>query len=216
MSSESLQSQLNQGLLVKHPEFWFSDGSLVLCAQSTLFRVHISQLCRKSVFFRDLFSLPQPSPSDANERQLEGCPVLDLHDSSEDVANLVRVIYDGPYVYSFFMSQLSFLEDLRRSSVSGPPSRCNSTFGGTRRSTHACSPAFLWLARGCPVTFTAFSVECTDTLELRDRERVSRGLLLPAELSVGLSGAPTSSPVVLVPLAQEGPGKDGRHPLDPI
>ncbi|KAM5544471.1 hypothetical protein V8D89_002131 [Ganoderma adspersum] len=96
MSSESLQSQLTQGLLVKHPEFWFSDGSLILCAQSTLFRVHISQLCRKSVFFRDLFSLPQPPQSDPDERQLEGCPVLDLHDSPEDVANLVKVIYDGP------------------------------------------------------------------------------------------------------------------------
>ncbi|KAI1782785.1 hypothetical protein LXA43DRAFT_1068289 [Ganoderma leucocontextum] len=96
MSSESLQSQLSQGLLVKHPEFWFSDGSLILRAHSTLFRVHISQLCRKSVFFRDLFSLPQPSEPDRNERQLEGCPVLDLHDSPEDVANLVKVIYDGP------------------------------------------------------------------------------------------------------------------------
>ena len=100
MSSQSLQSQLSQGLLVKHPEFWFSDGSLILCAQSTLFRVHISQLCRKSVFFRDLFSLPQPPQSDLDERQLEGCPVLDLHDSPEDVANLVKVIYDGPYVPS--------------------------------------------------------------------------------------------------------------------
>ncbi|KAI1781561.1 hypothetical protein LXA43DRAFT_1188336 [Ganoderma leucocontextum] len=96
MSSESLQSQLSQGLLVKHPGFWFSDGSLILRAHSTLFRVHISQLCRKSVFFRDLFSLPQPSEPDRNERQLEGCPVLDLHDSPEDVANLVKVIYDGP------------------------------------------------------------------------------------------------------------------------
>ena len=210
MSSESLQSQLNQGLLVKHPEFWFSDGSLILCAQSTLFRVHISQLCRKSVFFRDLFSLPQPSPSDANERQLEGCPVLDLHDSSEDVANLVRVIYDGPYVYSFFMSQLSFLEDLRRSSVSGPPSRYNSTYGRTRRSTHACSPAFLWLARGCPVASAPFSVECTDILELRKWARISEGLLLLAELRVVLSGSSTSSSVVPVyPLLRKAPGKAG-------
>ena len=127
MSSESLQSQLSQGLLVKHPEFWFSDGSLILCAQSTLFRVHISQLCRKSVFFRDLFSLPQPSPPEPNERQLEGCPVLDLHDSPEDVANLVRVIYDGPYVQSFFSLEFLFSPPFMRSSVSGPPERCNST-----------------------------------------------------------------------------------------
>ncbi len=106
MDSDSLQSQLNQGLLLKHPEFWFSDGSLILRAHSTLFRVHISQLCRKSVFFRDLFSLPQPPESDPTERQLEGCPVLDLHDSPEDVANLVKVIYDGPYVFNPFLPLL--------------------------------------------------------------------------------------------------------------
>ena len=97
-NSDSLETQLEQGLLVKHPEFWFTDGSLVLRAHTTLFRVHVSQLCRKSIFFRDLFSLPQPSMPDRDERRLEGCPVLDLHDPPDDVANLVRVIYDGPYV----------------------------------------------------------------------------------------------------------------------
>ena len=124
MSSQSLQSQLSQGLLVKHPEFWFSDGSLILCAQSTLFRVHISQLCRKSVFFRDLFSLPQPPDSDLTERQLEGCPVLDLHDSPEDVANLVKVIYDGPYVSCLSFSPSPFLSSRLYASihVRGPQS----------------------------------------------------------------------------------------------
>ncbi|RDX42827.1 hypothetical protein OH76DRAFT_1362071 [Lentinus brumalis] len=97
-TTDSLEIQLEQGLLVKHPEFWFTDGSLILRAHSTLFRVHVSQLCRKSIFFRDLFSLPQPQSStpDREERRLEGCPVLDLHDPPDDVANLVKVIYDGP------------------------------------------------------------------------------------------------------------------------
>ncbi|KAI0373891.1 hypothetical protein BV20DRAFT_1012809 [Pilatotrama ljubarskyi] len=82
----------------KHPVFWFSDGSLVLRAQSSLFRVHISQLCRKSTFFRDLFSLPQPAhPAETEGERMEGCPVLDLHDTPEDVANMVKVIYDGPH-----------------------------------------------------------------------------------------------------------------------
>ncbi|KAI8978210.1 hypothetical protein BD414DRAFT_494929 [Trametes punicea] len=87
----------DQDQYTRHPEFWFSDGSLVLRAQTTLFRIHVSQLCRKSLFFRDLFSLPQPLQSTARENErIEGCPVLDLHDPPQDVANLVKVIYDGP------------------------------------------------------------------------------------------------------------------------
>lgn len=97
-STASFEDQLENGQLSKHPEFWFSDGSLVLRANSTLFRVHVSQLSRKSVFFRDLFSLPQPPVAAREDRRLEGCPVLDLHDSPEDVANLVKVIYDGACV----------------------------------------------------------------------------------------------------------------------
>ena len=97
-STQSLHDQLEQGQLVKHPDFWFSDGSVILRAQSTLFRVHTSLLCRKSAFFRDLFSLPQPTAPDREERRLDGCLVLDLHDPPEDVANLIKVVYDGPYV----------------------------------------------------------------------------------------------------------------------
>lgn len=82
----------------RHPEYWFSDGSLVLRARSTLFRVHQSQLCRKSTFFRDLFSLPQPNPPLPETETIEGCPVLDLHDPPADVASLLKAIYDGPYV----------------------------------------------------------------------------------------------------------------------
>ncbi|KAI0657695.1 hypothetical protein C8Q70DRAFT_1000191 [Cubamyces menziesii] len=89
-------SSMEQSVLVRHPEFWFSDGSLVLRAGSTLFRIHVSQLCRKSVFFRDMFSLPQPLPADQEKEMIDDCPVLDLHDSPQDVAYLVKVIYDGP------------------------------------------------------------------------------------------------------------------------
>lgn len=97
----------------RHLDLWFSDGSVVLRADNTLFRVHISQLSRHSAFFRDLFSLPQPSVRrqrsisssssfvDVDEGiQMEGCPVIVLHDSAEDVGNLLTALYDGPYVHS--------------------------------------------------------------------------------------------------------------------
>jgi len=75
--------------------------------------VHKSHLARHSALFRDLFSLPQPvvnaasSPSATDVKrhptlemdttnELEGCPVLLLHDAAEDVENLLTALYDGP------------------------------------------------------------------------------------------------------------------------
>jgi len=106
---------------VRHTDLWFSDGSVILKAENTLFRVHISQLSRHSAFFRDLFSLPQPphcnrtrSLSDSSSitvldgTHLEGCPVVYLHDTAEDVGNLLAALYDGPYVPTpYFLDGLS-------------------------------------------------------------------------------------------------------------
>ncbi|EGO20518.1 hypothetical protein SERLADRAFT_476777 [Serpula lacrymans var. lacrymans S7.9] len=104
----------------KHDDLWFCDGSVVLRAENTIFRVHKSQLSRHSAFFHDLFSLPQPHHEKSNEQsraiidrnssssrssavlevdsenEIEGCPVIYLHDSAEDVENLLTALYDGP------------------------------------------------------------------------------------------------------------------------
>lgn len=103
----TLLPRSNPGL-TRHPDLWFKDGSVVLRAENTLFRVHISQLSRHSAFFRDLFSLPQPRIQssisncvDVDEGlQMEGCPVIVLHDSAQDVENLLTALYDGPCVSS--------------------------------------------------------------------------------------------------------------------
>ena len=131
MTSNSLETQLQEGLLTKHPEFWFSDGSLILRAHSVLFRVHISQLSRKSAFFRDLFSMPQPFPTDCREQYLDGCLVLDVHDSPEDIGNLVKVIYDGPYVLTLLprpthQHWLLFLRHILAATFHGDSMKCDS------------------------------------------------------------------------------------------
>lgn len=97
--------------LTRHHDLWFIDGSVVLQTGNAIFRVHKSQLSRHSPFFRDLFSLPQPTQVDVTAStssqnspvlriepsdEIEGCPVVRLHDSSEDVANLLTALYDGP------------------------------------------------------------------------------------------------------------------------
>jgi hypothetical protein len=86
---------------VRHSELWFTDGSVVLQAEKTRFRVHTSLLSRRSLFFRDMFMLPQPSKgspkcSDQPDCIVDGCPLVTLHDSAEDVANLLIAFYDGP------------------------------------------------------------------------------------------------------------------------
>ncbi|KZT64585.1 hypothetical protein DAEQUDRAFT_732434 [Daedalea quercina L-15889] len=89
--------------LVRHPDLWFADGSIVLRAEDTLFRVHVSQLSRHSAVFADMLSLPQPACSSSAEEdesreedRIEGCPALFLYDRAEDVMHLLHALYDGP------------------------------------------------------------------------------------------------------------------------
>ncbi len=81
-----------------HGDLWFADGSVILATKDVEFRVHMSLLTRHSVFFRDMFSLPQPTALNGGSSFIEGCPVVRLHDSSEDLTNLLLALYDGPYV----------------------------------------------------------------------------------------------------------------------
>ncbi|TFK40000.1 hypothetical protein BDQ12DRAFT_591806, partial [Crucibulum laeve] len=95
--------------LFRHADLWFEDGSVICRADRTLFRVHISQLARHSVFFRDMFSMPQPDSESSQIDTLESSafeggvqydtrriPVVYLHDTAEDVGNLLTALYDGP------------------------------------------------------------------------------------------------------------------------
>jgi hypothetical protein len=94
-----------------HTSLWFVDGSVIIQAETTLFRVHMSQLSRHSAFFKDLFSLPQPphlqasnpAPSQSasqfptpEQLYIDKCPVLEVQDTAEDFANLLSALYDGP------------------------------------------------------------------------------------------------------------------------
>ncbi|KAJ6519063.1 hypothetical protein C8R45DRAFT_807261 [Mycena sanguinolenta] len=78
----------------KHAEFWFSDGSVVLQAGNTQFRVHWSLLARHSAIFRDMQGLPQP----ADEPTIDGCPVVKLPDDPSDVELLLKGLYDSAFL----------------------------------------------------------------------------------------------------------------------
>ncbi len=82
-----LKSQLTRDV-----EFWFSDGSIILIAGNTLFRVYHGVLAAHSVVFHDMLQFPQPPSSPS----LDGCPTLDLSDSPADLRHLLRVLYPKP------------------------------------------------------------------------------------------------------------------------
>ena len=89
----------------RHTEFWLHDGSIVLCVQETLFRVHQTILANHSEVFADLFRLPQPLEGEEAEMEggdgmhkIEGCHVVHLQDDVDDFVDLLKAIYYPSYV----------------------------------------------------------------------------------------------------------------------
>ncbi|KAF8170315.1 hypothetical protein K438DRAFT_1614267 [Mycena galopus ATCC 62051] len=75
-------------------DIWYKDGSVVLQAGNTQFRVHWGVLSQHSSFFRDLEGLPQPS----DQSTIEGCPIVELHDAVEDVKCVLTTLYDPTHL----------------------------------------------------------------------------------------------------------------------
>ena len=73
--------------------YWFDDGSVIIQAENTQYRVHRSLLSRHSSIFNDMFSLPQPAMDPGPTS--EGCPVIFLSDKATDLEHVLSVIYDG-------------------------------------------------------------------------------------------------------------------------
>lgn len=88
---------MSQEEFVKHSEFWFEDGNIVLVAEGAGFCVHRGVLSRHSEVFRDMFLVPQPAEG---EETIEGCPVVRLtEDGAEEVALVLEILYDGGHRY---------------------------------------------------------------------------------------------------------------------
>jgi len=98
MESEAIQtskkrartSDSNSSGFTKSAGFWFPDGSVVIQAQFTQFRVHMSILSLHSTVFRDMFQIPQPENA---EIFIEGCPLVQVSDSTEDITIMLSAMY---------------------------------------------------------------------------------------------------------------------------
>lgn len=75
--------------LVRSSKFWFEDGNIILQAEHTQFRLHRSVLSIHSRVFRDMFACSQPE----NGPMIDGCPLVYLSETLEDVKNFVKILY---------------------------------------------------------------------------------------------------------------------------
>lgn len=75
---------------VRDQEFWLDDGTVILIAHDTGFRVYRGLLAAQSPVFRNSFSFSSPYKS--AEERIDGYPVVRLTDSPEDLRHLLRVI----------------------------------------------------------------------------------------------------------------------------
>ncbi|KAJ7188680.1 hypothetical protein C8R46DRAFT_877613 [Mycena filopes] len=97
MSSPPTERQRTENAPITRSELWHTDGSVVLQAENTQFRVHWGVLGRNSSFFGDMQSLPQPP----DQSTVEGCPVVELPDSAADVEFVLKALYTpacSPYL----------------------------------------------------------------------------------------------------------------------
>ncbi|KII83993.1 hypothetical protein PLICRDRAFT_168536 [Plicaturopsis crispa FD-325 SS-3] len=72
---------------------WYQDGSIVLQAANTRFRVHHTILAQNSPIFEDMLSIGESR----GEESVEDCPLVLLHDSAEDLESVLRALYDRRY-----------------------------------------------------------------------------------------------------------------------
>jgi hypothetical protein len=81
-------------------DLWFHDGSIVIRAESTLFRVYSGVLASASPIFKDMFGVPQPQSLET----YDGVPLILLPDRAFDVTQFLKaLLYPGCVTLSFFL-----------------------------------------------------------------------------------------------------------------
>ncbi|KAI0688239.1 hypothetical protein C8T65DRAFT_746730, partial [Cerioporus squamosus] len=83
-------------------ELWFEDGNLSIVAGGVEFRIYKGPLMKQSGFFKDMLSLPQPSPSAGGS-----CATVQVSDSPEDMRHFLRAFVDGSLRYEPTFHEIS-------------------------------------------------------------------------------------------------------------
>ncbi|KAM5539652.1 hypothetical protein V8D89_006761 [Ganoderma adspersum] len=72
-------------------DYWFEDGTLILVCQGVAFKVYKGLLAEHSTVFRSMFHVAQGKPE--TDELVDGCPVVTLYDSPNDLRELFQLIY---------------------------------------------------------------------------------------------------------------------------
>ncbi|KAJ7142756.1 hypothetical protein C8R44DRAFT_974329 [Mycena epipterygia] len=99
--------------LERSPDIWFDDGTIVLRAGRTLFRVFRGILAAQSPIFRDTFAIPQPP----TQEMYDACAVLEIQDSPKDLRMLLMATHDPTYATHTPVDGLETLSALLRLST---------------------------------------------------------------------------------------------------
>ncbi|OCH85374.1 hypothetical protein OBBRIDRAFT_798257 [Obba rivulosa] len=86
-----VDDQVPTSNVIRSEEFWYPDGSVVLVAGNTTFRVYQGLLSQHSVVFRDMFTIPQPEIAE----KMDGCPIVRLSESPQELVHVLRVLHGG-------------------------------------------------------------------------------------------------------------------------
>lgn len=89
MSDQTTESP--EPLAQRSADVWFTDDrTIIVKAESTLFRAYSGLLAHHSSVLRDMFLIPQP---DGTEK-IDGCPVVPMFDTVDDVRLFLKILHD--------------------------------------------------------------------------------------------------------------------------
>jgi hypothetical protein len=86
------QSNTAQVPVLHSKTFWFRDGTIILQAQNTQFRVHLSFLGANSEVFNEKSLMSQIGVDDDSD-SVEGCSIFSVNDLKEDRENFLHMMY---------------------------------------------------------------------------------------------------------------------------
>ncbi|KAJ7694273.1 hypothetical protein B0H14DRAFT_3759338 [Mycena olivaceomarginata] len=104
------QGKQADGISLVCSDVWFDDGTVVLQVEKTLFRVYRGVLAAQSSIFRDTFAIPQPP----TQEKYDGCPLILLHDSPEDMRLFLMATHDAGYFANTPVDGIMTLSSLLR------------------------------------------------------------------------------------------------------
>ncbi|KAK7018419.1 BTB domain-containing protein [Favolaschia claudopus] len=98
MVMEQAASQSQSEIPRQVVDLWFSPNIIVIRVEDRVFRVYSDLLAARSSVFQDMIAFPPPQEtnSDGNSPEnMDGYPVVQLHDKAVEVEVFLRAIYDS-------------------------------------------------------------------------------------------------------------------------